>query len=113
MALPEAFVIIPKVRMADVIEPAQQHASDRQSALNKISSKHVDYLICRKENWEFCAAVELDDASHGKQARIERDEFVDEAFEQAQVPLVRFRARQGYSLESIRKEFRGLGLIEV
>ena len=45
--------------------------------------------------------VELDDASHARPDRQDRDEFVDQVFEAAGLPLLRVRAAASYSPQHI------------
>jgi hypothetical protein len=45
--------------------------------------------------------VELDDASHARRDRQDRDQFVDQVFEAAGLPLLRVRAAAGYSPQNV------------
>ncbi len=45
--------------------------------------------------------VELDDSSHAKQDRQERDELVDQVFAMSGLPLVRIAAKAAYSPASL------------
>ncbi|MEA3189229.1 MAG: hypothetical protein QOD99_3059 [Chthoniobacter sp.] len=87
--------ICPKVNLGDVffISGAGQNQSQR----NRISRKHVDFLICTSEGMKPVAGVELDDASHGRADRQERDAMIQSVFYQAGLPLLRIPARRGYS----------------
>lgn len=68
-------LICPKVRLLDLVTPV--HGIENYSALrNKVMSKHVDFVICNQEMYVL-GIIELDDSSHLRQDRIERDEFVD------------------------------------
>lgn len=66
--------ICPKVRLLDIITP--RNGPKQRAALGKISSKHIDFLICDK-NLYIKGIIELDDNSHNQKERKERDEFVD------------------------------------
>lgn len=48
----------------------------------KIQSKHVDFVLCNTE-LKAQHVIELDDATHDRPDRIERDRFVDSALEMA------------------------------
>ncbi len=69
------YVICPKVRLLDIIEP-RQNQYRRQALLSKVQSKHVDFVIC-DQGMNIKAIIELDDRSHLRKDRIERDQFVD------------------------------------
>lgn len=103
LALGDRYHIFGKVRLADIIEPRDGLSkSDRQGALNRITSKHVDFVLAIPGSMIVACAIELDDASHQRRDRIERDEFVDDALEYAGVPLLRFDVQPLYSLDEIR-----------
>ena len=102
-ALEESFVIFGKVRLGDVIEPARGLGRNlNQRALNKINRKHLDFVICRTEDLSLVAAVELDDSSHQRKDRADRDVFVDNALKSAGIPMVRFAAKRTYELAEVK-----------
>lgn len=67
-------IICPKVRLLDLIVP--RDSENNLAALGKINSKHVDFVICDDKLY-VKGVVEIDDNSHKRQDRIERDKFVD------------------------------------
>lgn len=69
------YVICPKVRLLDIIEP-RKGISNYMTYFGKIKSKHVDFVICDQDMY-IKAIIELDDSSHDRPDRKERDEFVD------------------------------------
>ncbi len=72
--------------------------SARASAQNRINCKHADFVLCHKDTLEIICAVELDDASHQKAQRKERDDFVEKACHAAGLPLARFSVKGSYSI---------------
>lgn len=69
------FVICPKVRLFDLVEP--RHDKKRKLTYRyKIQAKHVDFVICDKD-MNIKAVLELDDSSHYDPERIKRDNFVN------------------------------------
>ena len=75
-----------KVRLADIVE-----ASDKQNyttLFNKIKSKHVDFLVCN-HRLEIICVIELDDKSHERQDRKDRDVFVDSILDSVGIPTIR------------------------
>jgi hypothetical protein len=93
IAVLERFVIVPKVNLADLFFSPTSDPVDR----NRISQKHLDFLCCDRETFRPVLGIELDDSSHQRAARIERDAFVDAVFASAGLPLLRLPARQSYS----------------
>ena len=94
--------IFAKVRLADIVEVNKGLSSSaRQSAFNRISRKHLDFVICDSRDLSIVGAVELDDKSHRKTGRQERDQFFDKALEAAGVPILRIKAQSAYSIKEI------------
>ena len=92
-------LIFGKVRVADVLTPPK--STDRgvwQNAFNKISAKHFDFVLCRKDDLTFLCAIELDDRSHNSAKTQIRDAFLEEACQSADFPLIRFPAKSGYQI---------------
>lgn len=75
-AYEKGLIICPKVRLFDLVEP-KQGIPHYKGAMWKIQSKHVDFVICDKYA-HVKAIVELDDSSHNRPDRAERDQFVDQ-----------------------------------
>ncbi|CAM2907580.1 DUF2726 domain-containing protein [Shewanella loihica] len=102
-AVGEQYRILGKVRIADVITPEKGMTRQHwQNAFNKISAKHFDYLLCDKQTLDVIAAIELDDKSHKQAKTIARDQLVEDACRTAGLPLIRFDAKRGYHVESVR-----------
>ena len=59
----------------DLLEP--KSGPGYMSALGKIQSKHVDFVITDPD-LRIKAILELDDNSHNAKERTERDQFVDQ-----------------------------------
>lgn len=89
------FVVQSKVRLADIFFVAQQDASF--SHFNRISQRHLDFLVCDSATMRPVLGIELDDSSHDREDRKERDRFVDSVFQSARFPLVRIRAQRSYN----------------
>jgi len=91
-ALP-THTISAKVRLADLIY-VNKNTESRQSHLNRICSKHVDFLVW-DSNLALVVAIELDDSSHEEEDRQSRDSFIDAAFSAANFPLIRIPCKRG------------------
>jgi hypothetical protein len=102
-AVKDQAVVLGKVRVADVLRPPKGVGrSNWQKAFNRISSKHFDYLICAPDTLSVMAAIELDDKSHSRGKRAERDHFLEKACSGAGLPLHRFKAASTYSIQEVR-----------
>lgn len=67
----------------------------------------MDFVLCDPETSRPIIAIELDDPSHARPDRIERDEMIDKAFKDAELPLLHIRAAYRYDPEWIENEIRG------
>ncbi len=94
--LPTDCVICPKVALADLFFAKTGDPRQNRIFLNRIDRKHVDFLLCDLKTLRPIVGIELDDKSHDRPSRLERDEFVDGVFQAAKLPLVRIPARRGY-----------------
>ena len=98
------FLILIKVRVSDVLQPEEEGIAkqDFHAASNRISSKHFDFLLCGKNQFEIIAAIELDDHNNKRLANIKSDEFLTEACKSANFPLIRITTRQIYTAQEIK-----------
>ena len=92
--------VCPKVRLTDVFS-LPKDIKGRQALWNRISQKHVDFVLCDAATMKPLFAVELDDSSHKFEKAKARDEFVNRVFADASLPLLRFPAKRGYKTAEI------------
>lgn len=95
-------VVCPKVNLNDVFFVARPN--ENQAYRNKIDRKHVDFLLCHPATMNPLGGVELDDSSHQRKDRKERDQFVDQVFAAAGLPIVHVATRASYNVESLAAE---------
>jgi very-short-patch-repair endonuclease len=100
-AVGDEYLIFAKVRLADLFW-IPKRAGSRQRHLNRVSAKHIDFVLCDHEAIRPLLAIELDDSSHARSDRRSRDAFVDAALAAAGLPLVRIRARTGYNVGELK-----------
>ena len=84
-----------KVRLADVFFVARPN--ENVTFFNRIAQKHFDFLVCDSVTMKPLFAVELDDSSHKRNNRQERDEFVENACKAAGLPLLRLPVQREYN----------------
>lgn len=93
-------LIFAKVRLADILD-LPRGTERRQGHLNRIISKHIDFLLCDLDTIRPLLAIELDDSSHDRPHRIKRDADVDGFLKAAGLPLLHMPARRGYVVKDI------------
>ncbi|MBX3143660.1 MAG: DUF2726 domain-containing protein [Trueperaceae bacterium] len=92
-----------KVALKDVLEVVGAVSrAERGAAYNRVSQKHLDFVLCRPGDLSVVAGIELDDSSHDRADRKERDLFVEAACRAAGLPLLRFPAKATYTAAEIR-----------
>ncbi|MCA9031798.1 MAG: DUF2726 domain-containing protein [Planctomycetaceae bacterium] len=92
-----------KVRLADLLN-VRKGTGKWQSHFNRIQSKHIDFVLCEKEQVTPLLAIELDDSSHQRRNRQERDAFLEEALAVADFPLLRIPVRASYNVNQLRQQ---------
>lgn len=101
--VPDELVVMSKVRIADVLYATKGlDRKDSARLFAKISSKHFDFVLCLRTDLSYVAAIELDDSSHQKKSRKNRDDFVELACKSAGLPLYRCRAQYVYQPNELR-----------
>jgi hypothetical protein len=102
-ALGDEYQVFAKVRLSDLVKVrAGLSNSRRQSAFNRIASKHVDFVLCTPHDYSVVCAIELDDSSHQQARRRQRDDFVNKTFGVAGIPLVRLPVKHSYSVHDVQ-----------
>jgi len=90
-----SLVVCPKVRLADIFFVAKPNVN--RTYFSRIAQKHLDFLVCDAKTMRPVLGIELDDASHQRPDRQERDAFVDAVFRTAGLPLLRWPTQSGYN----------------
>lgn len=97
------YVVFPKVRLADIIgvDKKQQEIKEKKDiAIYNITSKHIDYVICKKyfQNGDIEKAIykpylliELDGYSHNNQLQIKNDNFKNQVLSNLNIKFVRIK----------------------
>lgn len=95
-----------KVRVADVATvKAGLSRSAQQGALNRVASKHFDFVVCRASDMAIICAVELNDKSHSNQRAQARDNLLLNVCQAINLPLLTVPAKQAYSPQEVRSQF--------
>ena len=91
----DKFTVCPKVNLSDIFFVSRP--DQNQAARNRISRKHVDFLLCESGSMRPRLGIELDDASHAWEHRQTRDALVQQVFAAAGLPLLRFPVQRAYN----------------
>lgn len=94
--------IFSKVKLSDLFYAKAGDYGKNRSYTNKIDRKHVDFLLCDPKTLKPILGIELDDKSHQRADRQERDDFVNHVFEAAKLPLIHISVQRGYSQSELK-----------
>lgn len=72
---------------------------------NKIKSKSIDFVITQ-ENCKILLCIELDDTSHERNNRIERDNFINQLFKDLDIKLLRIQLQNFYNMEELENKIK-------
>lgn len=93
-------ILFSQVSLYNIVETKYNN----QSAFNKIRSKAIDFVLVDKNTCRIKLCIELDDYTHNKTNRIERDKFVNKLFEDLEIDLIRIKASNYYNKEELKKK---------
>ena len=96
-----------QVLLSRLVEPTTENLTDYKTGRkfnpdrSKIDKKTIDFVLYNKAGYTPYLAIELDDSSHLRADRKERDTFVEEVLSSVDIRLVRIKNAHSYDLETI------------
>lgn len=72
---------------------------------NKIKSKTIDFVIT-DVNCKIKVCIELDDITHIKESRQERDKFIDKLFKDLDIKFIRIPVQSYYNMQDIENAIK-------
>lgn len=100
------YLVFPQVHLSALLNH-RVVGQDWKRAFYHINAKSVDYVLCSKTTLQPVYAIELDDPSHQREDRVRRDIEVERIFDEANIPLVRFRNVDTLTDEDIANALAG------
>lgn len=88
-ALHDSFIIVPQAHLSMIFNHTI-YGQNWRGAFSVINGKSIDFLIIDRGTFQPLLGIELDDSSHERHDRQERDKIVNTIFKQTNLPLVRF-----------------------
>ena len=108
-AVGDEFQLFAKVRLGDILQVESGVSGKRRfAAFGRISSKHADFVLCDARTFAVVGVIELDDRSHQRADRQERDRFFDAAMRKGGVPVLRVAARRTYDKRELRERLQAM-----
>ncbi len=93
-----------QVKLSGIVKPtdSNQHYTNYHD-LNRIDKKSIDFVLYDKEYRPYLA-IELDDRSHQRWDRIERDQFVNEIMSAVGLRIIHVPTSYSYNIEALKKQ---------
>lgn len=85
----EKWLVIPQVHLSALLDHKVK-GQNWSRAFRHINGKSVDFVLIGKDSYRTICAIELDDSSHDRTDRQQRDAEVERIFREAKIPLARF-----------------------
>lgn len=97
----KGYLVFAKVRLIDLVEPTKGNPKYK-TFFYKVQAKHVDFVLC-DQKLVARIVIELDDSSHKKEDRAERDNFVDTILRNTGYKVIRVMAISENILDEIER----------
>lgn len=96
-------ILCSQVSLYNIIEiKSGLDKSNETKYFNKISRKSIDFVLVDKKNCRIRLCIELDDNTHKKYTRIERDKFINKLFKDLNINLLRMPSRFHYNKDELK-----------
>ncbi len=106
-AVQDKYFVFPQVHLSAIIDHKVQ-GQNWKSAFRHINQKSVDFVLCDKHYISPKLAIELDDKTHERPDRMERDGEVERVLQQAGLPLLRIENKDGFNSQEIAQKIEAL-----
>lgn len=94
--------VVPQVHLSSLLD-YKVKGQNWNAAFRHINGKSVDFVLIGKESYKVVCAIELDDSTHSKPDRIERDVEIERMFKEARIPLARIGRFESMTKPEIAK----------
>ncbi|MBP6888789.1 MAG: DUF2726 domain-containing protein [Candidatus Pacebacteria bacterium] len=99
-AVQDKYFIVPQVTLSNLVDVNDGYKWNK-SWRSKIDKKSVDFVLFNKAGYTPYLAIELDDSTHSRSDRMERDDFVQNTLQRAGIRLQRVKNAYKYNLEEV------------
>ena len=99
-AVGEKYYIVPQVQLSNLVQ-VERAEKWKYEYTNRIHLKSVDFVLFDPKYFTPQIVIELDDSSHERANRHERDGFVDSVLTTAKIKIVHIKTAYNYDLSEI------------
>lgn len=90
-------IILPQIQLQSIFHTINNKDI---TSFNKIKSKSIDFAIV-DNNYNYKLFIELDDYTHNRKNRIQRDQFINELFKTYNLKFKRIKVQNNYNIEDL------------
>lgn len=101
------YIIAIKPRLADIVFVDTDDGSFWKH-FSAIAQKHCDFVLLHEESMAILLVIELDDSSHKRSLRANRDHLVDKVLKDAGIPVYHQPWQRSYSVDVVRDSIESL-----
>lgn len=94
--------VVPQVHLSALLD-YRVKGQNWNAAFRHINGKSVDFVLIGKESYKVICVIELDDSTHSRPHRIERDVEIERMFKEARIPLARISKFESMTKPEIAK----------
>lgn len=100
-------ILFSQVSLYNILETKKNlDYSTKTTYFNKIASKSIDFVLVDKKDCRIKLCIELDDPTHNKKNRIERDKFINELFQSLEINLLRYPSYPVYYKDTLKRRIQ-------
>ena len=98
-------ILYSQVSLYAIIEVKKEKYSKKEcdELFDDIKAKTIDFVLVDKKTNKIKICLELDDGTHKKWDRIERDKFINKLFKDLEIPLLRYPTYKNYYKATLKK----------
>ncbi len=105
LAVGENYYIFPQVHLTTIVDN-RVVGQDWRGAFSHINGKSVDFVICDKAYISPKLVIELDDKTHEREDRVERDVEVERILAVANLPLLRLQNHGSFNPSELAQKIK-------
>ena len=94
--------VVPQVHLSALLD-YRVKGQNWNAAFRHINGKSVDFVLIGKESYKVICVIELDNSTHSRSDRIERDAEIERMFKESRIPLARIGRFESMTKSEIAK----------
>jgi very-short-patch-repair endonuclease len=107
VAAGDSYYVFPQLHLSTIVEH-RVVGQNWDSAFYNVNQKSVDFVLCDKKTLSPMLAIELDDSTHERPDRVERDVEVEHILIGVGLPLLRIKISSNYDSNKLAQKINAL-----